>query len=432
MNSTNPVKKKIVIIGGGFAGINIVQKLSRDKHYTITLVDRNNYNFFIPLLYQVATGFLEISNISYPFRKLLRKKETVRFRLGALIKVEPKTHTCYLDNGEIRYDYLVFATGAETNYFGNKNIVLNAIPMKTLSDALLMRNRLLQTLEQACLITDPVARKTLLTIVVAGGGPTGVEVTGVIAELRKHIVQKDYPELLGSMGDIFLVEGGSRLLAQMSEQSHWDTYEALADLGVHIKLNTFVKDFVHEQVTLSTGEIIPSKSLIWAAGITAKVFEGIPTGSLGKGNRMLVDAYNQVQGVLDIFAVGDVCLQQSDNQFSKGHPQVAQVAIQQGKNLAQNFSALANGKTMKPFMYADKGAMAIIGRNEAVVDLTKPKFHIGGFIALLIWLFIHLTSLLTYQNKFKTLYNWIASYLTRDQSLRMIIRPGIRRRRGER
>jgi len=415
--------KHIVIIGGGFAGINLVLNLVKTGDYKITLVDKNNYNFFPPLIYQVATGFLEVSSICYPFRKLLRNKTGVRFVLGTLVKIDAAAHCCYLNNGTLFYDFLVIACGATTNYFGNDIIKENAIPMKTVNDALRMRNVLLQTLEQACKTSDIVQRKKMLTIVVAGGGPTGVEVAGMLAELRKYVVAKDYPELKDESGDIYLVDGAPRLLAQMSESSHADAYKALTKLGVKIKLKTFVNDFFNDQVVLSNDEIIETKNLIWAAGVIAKTFDGIHKRSIGQNNRIVVDQYNKVYDMDDVFAIGDICIQKTDPYFPNGHPQLAQVAIQHGINLARNFSSMQNGKKLQSFSYRDKGNMAIIGRNRAVCDLFKTKLHIGGFVALLMWLFVHLTSLINYRNKLRTLYNWVVAYFTRDQSLRMIIRP---------
>jgi NADH dehydrogenase len=415
--------KKIVIIGGGFAGLNLAKKIAKDKHYEITLIDKNNYTFFPPLIYQVATGFLETSSISYPFRKLLRKESNLRFRLGELIKIDSVQHICYLDNGQVDYDYLVFACGATTNYFGNEHLKKNAIPMKTMNDALNMRNTLLQTFEQACRETNREERKKLLTIVVAGGGPTGVEIAGMLAELRKYILTKDYPELTNEFGQIYLVHGSSYLLDQMSEDSHAEAYNALNKLGVKIKLNTLVKDFYNDQVVLSTGEIIETKSLILAAGITAKKFEGVPSTNIGQGNRMITDEYNKIHELDDVYAIGDICIQKNDPAYPNGHPQLAQTALQQGANLANNFARMSMEKKLTPFIYTDKGTMAIIGRNKAVCDLFKTKIHIGGFLALLMWLFVHLMSLINYRNKLRTLYNWTASYFTRDQSLRMIIRP---------
>ncbi|MEZ7500288.1 NAD(P)/FAD-dependent oxidoreductase [Flavobacterium sp. Arc3] len=412
-----------VIIGGGFAGINLAKELSNQKGVQVTLVDKNNYNFFPPLIYQVATAFLEPSSISYPFRKLFAGKKNIQFRLGELVKVVPSENKIILHNGELSYDHLVFATGAETSYFGMENVKKNAIPMKTLNDAIEMRNTILKNLEKAAICKDIRKRRKLLTIVVAGGGPTGVEVSGMFAEMRKSIFQKEYPELGTTASNIYLVDGGPALLAPMSKESQKDTLEALTSLGVMVQLNTQVVDYVDDTVFLSNGETIQTKNLIWAAGVSAKIFDGIPTESYGRGKRMATDAFNKVNGTDNIYAIGDTCIQVTDTDFPNGHPQVAQVAIQQGLNLAENFKLLIRNKPMVPFKYNDKGSMAIIGKNKAVVDLPKPKLHFKGFFAWAIWLFIHLVSLITYRNRIKTFFNWMIAYFAKDQSLRMIIRP---------
>jgi NADH dehydrogenase len=416
------VPKKLVIVGGGFGGVNLALQLKNDPDFQITLVDKNNYNFFPPLIYQVATGFLENSNISYPFRKLFRRYSNIHFRLGELIKVNPESHTIHLNNGEITYDYLVFATGAESNYFGMENIRKNAIPMKNVNDALNMRNTLLQRLELATIINDQAERKRLVTIVVAGGGPTGVEVSGMLADLRRHSLPKDYPELLGTGANIYLVDGGEHLLAPMSTASQNDTFEALNKMGVIIKLKTQVKDFVNDRVILSTGEVIETRNLIWTAGVTAMSFEGIPTSSYGRGKRMLCDSFNKVAGVDDIYAIGDTCMQTHETEYPNGHPQLAQVSLQQGKLLGRNFKNMMENKPLKAFHYKDLGTMAIIGRNKAVCDLPH-HIHFKGFIAWFMWLFVHLMSLINYRNRIKTLYNWTVAYLNKDQSLRFIVRP---------
>src|SRR4030095_14458528 len=281
--------KRLVIIGGGFGGVNLALQLKNNPDFQITLVDKNNYNFFPPLIYQVATGFLENSNISYPFRKLFRKYSNIQFRLGELLRVDPPSHTIELNNCKLSFDYLVFATGAESNYFGMENIRRHAIPMKNVNDALNMRNTLLQRLELATITTDPAERKKLMDIVVAGGGPTGVEVSGMLADLRIHSFPKDYPELKGTGAEIYLVDGGEHLLAPMSAASQNDTYAALEKMGVKIKLQARVKDFVDDKVFLSNGEIIETRNLIWTAGVTAMMFDGIPPISYGKSRRMLTD-----------------------------------------------------------------------------------------------------------------------------------------------
>ncbi len=416
-------KKTIVIVGGGFAGVNLVNQLRNNENFDLILVDKNNYNFFPPLLYQVATGYLETSNISYPFRKLFRGIKNFSFRMGTVERVIQAQNQLVLDTGTLNYDYLVFATGTETNFFGMENVKKNSVPMKTVADAIYMRNTLLNKLEKASREENREERTKLLTIVVAGGGPTGVEISGMFAEMKRTIVPADYPELMGTPAEIHLVDGLSTVLAPMSEKSQQYTYKSLQKMGVKIHLNSMIKDYVDDKVYFADGQHIVTKTLIWAAGVTALVFEGIEKDSYGKGRRMMVDAYNQVLNTSNIYAIGDTCIQFTDGNFPEGHPQVAQVALQQGENLGKNFKNLSIGKALKAFHYTDKGAMAIIGRNKAVADLPHPKMHFNGFIAWIAWLFIHLISLINKGNRFKTLYNWIVSYFTKDQSLRVLIRP---------
>jgi len=418
------MQRKIVIIGGGFAGINLALELGKTKYYDVTLVDKNNYNFFPPLIYQVATAYLEPSSISYPIRKLFRHKDNLRFRLGELQKLVPETNQVVLSSGgSISYDMLVFATGAETNYFGMENVRKHAIPMKTLSDAIQMRNRLLTHFEDATVGTDPEEVRKSLNIVVAGGGPTGVEISGMFAEMRHTIVAKDYPELKNTGAEIYLVDGGAALLKPMSKKSQEHTLESLTKLGVKVILNSHVSDYIDDHVVFSDGTKIPSKNLIWAAGVSAMRFEGVPITSYGRGKRLIVNAFNEVEGLKNVYAIGDTCIQSGDDAYPDGHPQVAQTAIQQGKNLAANFKKIAQNKPLRAFKYVDKGSMAIIGSNKAVVDLPKPKLHLRGFIAWCAWLFIHLLSLISYRNRINTLYHWTVAYFSKDQSLRMIIRP---------
>jgi NADH dehydrogenase len=417
------MKKEIIIIGGGFAGINLIQRLTNRPEFNITLVDKNNYNFFPPLIYQVATGFLEVTNITYPFRKLFQKKRNVKFRMGSLLKVVPEENKIILNNGELHYDYLVIATGTETNYFGIENIMKHALPMKTINDALFLRNSLLERFEEATRITDPFERKKYTSIVIAGGGPTGVELAGMLAEMRKNIFRKDYPELSGSGGEIYLIDGAPTLLTPMSSKSQQYTFDSLVKMGVKVILNVQVKDFVNDTVMLSSGDSISAKTLIWSAGVTASVFEGFAKEQYGRGRRLLVNEYNQVQGTENIFAIGDTALMLSDPGFPDGHPQVAQVAIQQGNLLGKNLIAKESGNLLKPFRYSDKGTMAIIGRSKAAAELPKPKIRFTGFFAWFAWLFVHLMSLISYRNRLTTLYNWGVAFFTKDQALRMIIRP---------
>lgn len=416
----NPTK--VVIVGGGFAGLNIIMQLQNKKQFDVTLVDINNYNFFPPLLYQVGTAFLEPSSISYPFRKFLRSRQNVHFRMATLEKIIPEENKILTSNGALSYDILVLATGAETNYFGMENVKRNAIPMKTLSDAISMRNLMLKKLEEATRITDFTEKKKLLNIVIAGAGPTGVELSGMFAEMRQNVIRKDYPELAGSgLGGITLVDGAANVLAPMSQQSQKYTHKALEQLGVRIKLNIAVKDYKDDVVFFSDGTTVETKTLIWAAGVAAKVFDGLPAEVFGKGKRMLVNEFNLVNGFENIYALGDTCLQTTDAAFPNGHPQLAQVAIQQGINLGKNILLPKN--LWRPFVYNDKGSMAIIGRNKAVADIPKPKLHFNGFFAYFIWLFIHIMSLLNYRNRLRTWYNWVGAYFSKDQSFRMIIKP---------
>ena len=421
---------QIVIIGGGFAGINLAKELLNQDGIEVTLVDKNNYNFFPPLIYQVATAYLEPSSISYPFRKFFAGKKNLQFRLGEVQRVIPNENKIILNNGELRYDHLVFATGAETSYFGMDNVKKNAIPMKTLNDAIEMRNTLLKNLEKAAICKEIRERRKLLTIVVAGGGPTGVEVSGMLAEMRKNILRKEYPELATAASQIYLVDGADALLSPMSLASQKDTLEAVTKLGVVVRLNARVVNYENDIVYFADGETIRTKNLIWAAGVTAKQFEGIPVESYGRGKRMITDAYNKITTTENIYALGDTCIQHSDVNFPDGHPQVAQVAIQQGINLAENFKSMFKNKSLKPFKYHNKGSMAIIGKNKAVVDLPNPKLHFNGFFAWLIWLFVHLMSLISHRNRIKTFFNWMIAYFSKDQSLRMIIRPE-KRKKGE-
>jgi NADH dehydrogenase len=417
--------EKVVIIGGGFGGINLANGLAEKDGFHVTVVDRNNYNFFPPLLYQIATGYLETSNICYPFRRLWRKKKNIAFHMAEFQKVNLQEKKIVLSTGEMSYDYLVFATGTKTNYFGLENVQRDALPMKTVNDALELRNYLLQIMEEATRTEDEKEREKLLTVVVAGGGATGVEISGMLAEMKKKVVPKDYPELtnLIQKSHVYLVDAADKVLASMSEQSQVDTFKALTKLGVEIKLGMQIKDYVNDTVIFASGDRIETKTLVWAAGVISSVFEGIPPESYGRGQRLIVDEYNEIKGLENIFAIGDTCLQTTDKKFPNGHPQVAQVALQQGKRLAKNLIAFEYGSKMKPFSYYDKGSMAIIGWNKAVADLPKPRMHFSGFIAWMAWIFVHLMFLINYRNRIRTLYNWITAYFSKDQTLRMIIRP---------
>ena len=411
----------LVIIGGGFAGINLAKKLGGCKDFQITLIDKNNYNFFTPLIYQVGTGYLDPSSITYPFRNLFRTRKNVRFRLGELQRVDPLAKKVVLNNGEVAYDILIIATGTQTNYFGNSSIEEKAIPMKTLEDALEMRNLLLQRLEYATRLPNKTERIPWLNMVIAGGGPSGVEISGIFAELKNHTIRKEFPELIDSGATIYLVNSRGELLTPMSKKSQDYTLETLQQMGVEVILNERVSGFDGERVQLSSGRQIESRNLIWATGVIGSRFEGFPTESYAGGNRLKVNAYNEVSGLKDVYALGDACLMEEDPNFSEGHPQLAQVAIQQGKLLASNLRRKARGESPKPFRYLDKGTMAIIGVNKAVADL--PKIHFNGVFAWFLWIFVHILSLINYRNRWRTFYNWSIEYLTKNQDLRLIIRP---------
>jgi NADH:ubiquinone reductase (H+-translocating) len=424
------MKKEIIVVGGGFAGLEFVKKMGNNEHYRITLVDANNYNFFPPLIYQVSTGFMEPSAISYPFRKILQNKKNVRFRLGELVRVVPETNTIVLKDGTLHYDILVMATGTEANFFGNKNIEQNSLPMKTISDALSLRNTILLRLDKATRLDDRAERKKLLSFVIAGAGPTGVELSGILAEMRATILKKDYPELAEEdLGDIFLIDGNEAVLATMSGNAQKYTHKKLRQLGVEVLLNTFVADFVADTVYLSDGSAIATKNLIWAAGVKARQFDGFYPESTGRGGRLKTNAYNLVQGYGNIYALGDCAIIQTDKAYPNGHPQLAQPAMQQARNLADNLNR--EKASWRPFRYVDKGSLAIIGRNKAVLDFPGQKVFVSGFAAWLIWIFVHIMGLVNFKNKVTTLLNWLGYYIYKDQIFRMIFKPSERKESNE-
>jgi NADH dehydrogenase len=412
--------KKVVIVGGGFAGLNLAKKLTGSNDFEVTVVDINNYHFFPPLLYQVSTAFIEPSNISYPFRKLFQGRQNVRFHMGSLLNVTPGGNSIKTDTGELSYDYLVLAMGTETNFFGNQNIIDNALPMKSIDDALRIRNHILLCLEKAIRAKSLSEKVSLSNIVIAGGGPTGVEMSGMLAEMARNIGKKDYPEASSNVGNIFLIDGGSSLLGPMSTNAQKEAYKVLKNLGVKIQLDTLVKDYVNGEVVLSTGKKISTATVIWASGVIGREVDGLTKETFGKGRRIIVDEINQVTGYDNIFAIGDQCFQTSDKNYPQGHPQLAQVALQQGNALAANLKRIAHGKTTEPFSYFNKGSMAIISKYRAVVDLPKGFFR--GFFAWMVWLFIHILPLVGFGNKLKLAFNWIWSFFTNDPTLRLIIR----------
>ncbi|PPK84757.1 NADH dehydrogenase [Neolewinella xylanilytica] len=422
--------QRIVIVGGGFAGLELVKRLGNAPGIEVILVDGNNYNFFPPLIYQVSTGFMEPSAISYPFRKIIRDLKNVRFRLGRLQRVVPQENRIILDNGELTYDVLVMATGTEPNYFGNEHIEQLSLPMKTISDALSLRNVILTRLDRATRIADPVERKKYLTFVIAGAGPTGVELAGILSEMKISVMRKDYPELNQiDLGDIVLVDGLGSPLASMSAESQAYTTRQLTQLGVKLIMNTLVSDFDGNTVYLANGEEIRTKNLIWAAGVAAKSFPGFSAESFGGGRRLKTDRFNRLPAYGNIFALGDCALIVGDEEYPRGHPQLAQPALQQAAKLADNL--LRKPGEWTPFRYTDKGSMAIIGRNKAVLDLPKNRYTVTGFLAWCIWIFVHIAGLINFRNRIRTLLNWLGYYVNKDQYFRMIIKPNERPEREE-
>lgn len=413
--------KRIVIVGGGFAGLNLANKLANYYAYQVTMVDKNNYHFFPPLLYQVSTAFIEASNISYPFRRMFQGKRNLNFYMGELLNINLTANTIDTENGTLAYSYLVLAMGTETNYFGMENVKRMALPMKTIDDALQLRNHILIKLEEATRSRDVREKEKLRNIVIAGGGPTGVEIAGMLAEMGSHIINKDYPTARRGIGRIYLIDASNTLLAPMSKNSQKEAYKVLKKLGVIILLNTSVKDYVDNKVILSHGESIVTATLIWASGVIAREAPGLPAEVIGPGRRIMVDEYNKVKGLENVFAIGDLCIQQSEGNYPSGHPQLAQVAIQEGTLLAKNFMNMAEGKPLRAFKYKNKGTMAIISKYKAVVDL--PKGFFKGFFAWLVWLFIHIIPIAGFRNKVMLGFNWLWSFVTNDPTLRLIIRP---------
>ncbi|MET4083721.1 NADH dehydrogenase [Pedobacter sp. UYP30] len=414
--------KRIVIIGGGFAGINLARELGGKKGLEVTLVDRNNYNFFPPLLYQVATGVLSTSSICIPFRTLFDGKENLRFRLGEFEKVIPQQNKVILSTGEIYYDYLVISTGTENNYFGMENIKKNALPMKTVEDAIALRNYLINEAERYITVTDETEKRKMRNIVVSGAGPSGVEIAGMIADMSNRVLKTLYPEFDQSQMNLYLVDGASAVLPPMREESQKYSKESLEKIGVIVKLNKMVADYKDGVVYFKDGEQIETNTLIWTAGVIAPKFDGFPADCYEKGNRLKVDEFNKIDGLTNVYAIGDSCLQTNDLKFPKGYPQLGSVATQQGKALAKNFIAMVKNQSTKPFSYLDKGTMAIIGRNKAVADLTFPKTTLTGWLAWMAWLFVHLFLLINYRNQFRTMANWANAYFTKGRAQGIMVR----------
>jgi NADH dehydrogenase len=424
LNIPPTIKPRVVVLGGGFAGMNMVKNLP-EKNVQVVLLDRQNYNGFWPLLYQVATAGLEPDSIAEPFRKMFGKGyEDFHFRLVRVTSVNPNTKTITTLLGDLAYDYLIIATGTKSNYFGNEWIEQFAFPLKRMRHALDLRSQLLQVFEQANMIKDEAIRQSMLNIVIAGGGPTGVELAGALAEMRKYVLQRDYPGIDFEKMNIWLIEGRERLLPLMSVQSSEKTRKYMERMGIVVRLNTRVEKYDGHVVKFNQGEEISTQTLIWAAGVTGIILQGIPVEAI-EGGRILVNEFNQVKGQNNIFAIGDIALMKS-KKYPKGHPGVAQPAIQQGRHLARNLKRLLHNKPLKPFHYFDKGTLAIIGRSRAVADL-PGNLHLSGFLAWMTWLVVHIYYSVGFRNKLVVMSNWIYRFFTYQRGNRLIIRPFVRK-----
>ncbi len=412
-------KKRIVIVGGGLGGLELAFKLV-DDDYQVVLIDKNNYHQFPPLIYQVASGGLEPSSISFPFRRLFQGKKDFFFRMAKVESVNTDKKIINTTVGEIDYDYLVMAFGAKTNFFGNKDIEATTLPMKSVSEAMRLRNTILRNLELALTEEDPARKQALMNIVVVGGGASGVEIAGAVAEMKKNIIARDYPDLDSSQMHIYLVNAVDRLLSAMDPVSSKRAERDLKELHVHIRQPQFATEYKDGILKTSAGLEIPTQTVIWVSGICANTIEGFPAESIGHAGRFLTDRFCRVKGVKDVYAIGDVSLVEGDEEYPLGHPQLAQVAMQQAKTVAKNFKAMSKGKELKPFKYKNLGVMATIGRNHAVAEISGKKF--GGFPAWALWLVVHLRSILGVKNKTFILLNWVWNYINYKQSLRLILK----------
>lgn len=412
-------QRRVVVVGGGLGGLKLVSSL-RDTDFQVVLVDKNNYNQFPPLIYQVASAGLEPSNISFPFRRLFQGWKNFFFRMAEVQHIDTEEKAIKTSIGTIHYDDLVLAAGATTNFFGNKNIEASALPMKSVSESMRLRNTILQNLERAETEDNEARKQALMNIAIVGGGPSGVEIAGVLAEMKQTILPRDYPDLDTSCMHIYLINATPRLLGAMSEHSSREAEKALKELGVEVMTNCMVTDYVDKELVLKDGQRIPAETVIWVSGIKANNIDGIPTESIGHAGRILVDRFNRVKGLKDVYAIGDQCIVEGDEAYPYGHPQLAQVAIQQAKTLAKNLIRQEKGETEQPFSYHNLGTMATIGRKKAVVEIGKLKF--GGFFAWLLWLIVHLRSILGVKNKTIVFLNWMWSYMNYKQSLRLILK----------
>lgn len=413
-------KKRVVIVGGGLGGLRLAEDLY-GSGMQVVLIDKNNFHQFPPLIYQIASAGIDPSSISFPFRQIFRKRKDFYFRMAEARMVDTEKKILQTSIGKIDYDYLVLAAGATTNFFGNKNIEEWAIPMKTVPEAMGLRNALLSNFERALTCATEEERQELLNVVIVGGGATGVEIAGALSEMRRYVIPYDYPDMDSSLMHIYLIEAGDRLLAGLSQESSQKAYEFLKSMGVDIQFGKMVTDYRDHKVIMKDGTEIPTRTFLWVSGIRANAMPGIDESHMGRGFRFKVDEYNRIPGVEDVFAIGDQCLQTSDAAYPNGHPQVAQVAIQQAKNLAKNLKLInqgADSSALTAFHYKNLGSMATIGRNKAVVEI--GKFRSQGFFAWVLWLVVHLRSILGVKNKMMVLLNWLWKYVSYNDSIRMI------------
>lgn len=413
-------KKRVVIVGGGLGGLRLAEDLY-GSGMQVVLIDKNNFHQFPPLIYQIASAGIDPSSISFPFRQIFRKRKDFYFRMAEARMVDTEKKILQTSIGKIDYDYLVLAAGATTNFFGNKNIEEWAIPMKTVPEAMGLRNALLSNFERALTCATEEERQELLNVVIVGGGATGVEIAGALSEMKRYVIPYDYPDMDSSLMHIYLIEAGDRLLAGLSQESSQKAYDFLKSMGVDIQFGKMVTDYRDHKVIMKDGTEIPTRTFLWVSGIRANAMPGIDESHLGRGFRFKVDEFNRIPGVEDVFAIGDQCLQTSDAAYPNGHPQVAQVAIQQAKNLAKNLKKIANGadsSQLTAFHYNNLGSMATIGRNKAVVEI--GKFRSQGFFAWVLWLVVHLRSILGVKNKVMVLLNWLWKYVSYNDSIRMI------------
>jgi len=411
-------KRRVIILGAGFAGLQLARRI-KDAAYEIILIDQYNFHQFQPLFYQVATARLEPSAISFPLRKVFQGEKNLHVRVACVNEIDTAQQIVKTTEGDFEYDILVLATGCTTNFFGNKNIEAHAFPMKSTVEAIALRNRILLNFEDA-LNAGPGDIDSIMNIVVAGGGPTGVELAGALAEMKKNILPKDYPDMDFSKLEIYLVEGLHATLANMSKASQEKSQQYLEALGVKLMVNTLVQDYDGSTLTFKDGRSLKTKTLIWAAGVKASVPGGIPTAVFVKGGRIKVDEYSRVSELVNIYAIGDVSYMETKD-WPKGHPQLANVAINQAKHLASNMKRMLRNEELKPFKYKNPGTMATVGKRKAVVDL--PSFSFQGVFAWLTWMFLHLMLILSVKNKLIIFIDWAISYFTNDTTLRLILLP---------